>query len=152
MSQSQLALFPAPRQSDGAELPAPSVEAKAALGTEAIPGKALPRRRRRGNSNLQSPLRYPGGKRQLVPFFTDLLKLNGNSPLDLFIEPFAGGAAVSLHLLATGLVDHVILADLDPYLAHELAAASASMGTQEPTEGIAAFLEKRTPDFGGSHG
>lgn len=66
------------------------------------------------NADLKSPLRYPGGKRQLVPFFIDLIKLNGKSPLDLFVEPFAGGAAVSLHLLSAGLVERVVLADLDP--------------------------------------
>ncbi|MET7333333.1 DNA adenine methylase [Nonomuraea sp. NPDC005650] len=66
------------------------------------------------NADLWSPLRYPGGKRQLVPFFVDLLKLNDKSPLDLFVEPFTGGAAVSLHLLAAGLVERVVLADLDP--------------------------------------
>lgn len=49
------------------------------------------------------------------------------------------------------LVNQAVLADLDPYLAHELAAASASMGTDEPDEGIAAFLEKRPPDFSRSH-
>jgi len=49
------------------------------------------------------------------------------------------------------LVNQAVLADLEPYLAHELAAASASMGTDEPGEGIAAFLEKRPPDFSGSH-
>ncbi len=64
--------------------------------------------------DLYSPLRYPGGKRQMVSFFADLLKINGLVPLEVFIEPFAGGAAVSLHLLASGLVDKVVLADLDP--------------------------------------
>lgn len=73
-----------------------------------------PRRHFSANAELRSPLRYPGGKRQLVPFFVDLLKLNDQSPLDLFIEPFAGGGAVSLHLLAAGLVERAVLADLDP--------------------------------------
>lgn len=73
-----------------------------------------PKRRVCNNDDLQSPLRYPGGKRQLVPFVTELLKLNGMAPLELFVEPFAGGAAVSLHLLASGSVDHVVLAERDP--------------------------------------
>ncbi|MFJ5608201.1 DNA adenine methylase [Streptomyces sp. NPDC093221] len=75
---------------------------------------AAPRRKIGRNPDLLSPLRYPGGKRQLVPFFVDLLKLNGMSPLGIFVEPFAGGGAVSLHLLASGLVERVVLADLDP--------------------------------------
>jgi DNA adenine methylase len=66
------------------------------------------------NADLQSPLRYPGGKRQLVPFFVEILKLNGLTPLELFVEPFAGGAAVSLHLLASDAVENVILAEHDP--------------------------------------
>lgn len=74
------------------------------------------RKRVCNNDDLQSPLRYPGGKRQLVPFVIDMLKLNGLAPLELFIEPFAGGAAVSLHLLATGAADHVVLAERDPLL------------------------------------
>lgn len=64
--------------------------------------------------DLYSPLRYPGGKRQMVSFFADLLKINDLVPLEVFVEPFAGGAAVSLHLLASGLVEKVVLADLDP--------------------------------------
>ena len=84
-------------------------------GTEAgSPG--APRKRVCNNDDLQSPLRYPGGKRQLVPFVIEVLKLNGLAPLELFIEPFAGGAAVSLHLLATGTADHVVLAERDPLL------------------------------------
>jgi D12 class N6 adenine-specific DNA methyltransferase len=66
------------------------------------------------NADLQSPLRYPGGKRQLVPFFVEILKLNGLTPLELFVEPFAGGAAVSLHLLASDAVEKVTLAERDP--------------------------------------
>ncbi|MFD8932882.1 DNA adenine methylase [Streptomyces mirabilis] len=81
---------------------------------EGLPGAGDRSRRPSRNADLHSPLRYPGGKRQLVPFFVDLLKLNGQAPLPVFVEPFAGGAAVSLHLLAAGLVESVVLADLDP--------------------------------------
>ncbi|MFH9804002.1 DNA adenine methylase [Streptomyces albidoflavus] len=84
------------------------------IALEGLPGTVNRSQRPSRNADLHSPLRYPGGKRQLVPFFVDLLKLNGQSPLPLFIEPFAGGGAVSLHLLSAGLVDAVVLADLDP--------------------------------------
>lgn len=111
MSLSRVARLPSPRQPDGLEVEASRRRATIDGGRTA--GR-VPSRAGKLNADLHSPLRYPGGKRQLVPFFADLLKLSCDTPLDLFVEPFAGGAAVSLHLLAAGLVEHVILADLDP--------------------------------------
>lgn len=63
-----------------------------------------------------SPLRYPGGKRRLVPYIAEALRVNNLQP-DLFVEPFAGGASVALELAATGVVRQVGLADLDPWIA-----------------------------------
>jgi DNA adenine methylase len=63
-----------------------------------------------------SPLRYPGGKRRLMPYLAAALKVNDLDP-DLFVEPFAGGASVALELLATGKVRRIGLAERDPYLA-----------------------------------
>ncbi len=45
-----------------------------------------------------SPLRYPGGKRKLAPFIADLIAKSNVRP-ELFVEPFAGGASVSVSLL-----------------------------------------------------
>ena len=59
-----------------------------------------------------TPLRYPGGKRKIFPFFRDLLTHN-----DLvgshYVEPFAGGAGLALSLLLSGYVEFVHLNDLD---------------------------------------
>ena len=63
-----------------------------------------------------SPLRYPGGKRKLAPMLAHLLLLAGRKP-KLFIEPFAGGAAVSIALLEQGLIEAIALADRDPLIA-----------------------------------
>ena len=63
-----------------------------------------------------SPLRYPGGKRRLVPYLAAALRANNLQP-DLFVEPFAGGASVALELAATGAVRQIGLADLDPWIA-----------------------------------
>lgn len=63
-----------------------------------------------------SPLRYPGGKRRLVPYIAEALAVNAIRP-QLFVEPFAGGASVSLELLDADLVDRIALADLDPMVA-----------------------------------
>lgn len=63
-----------------------------------------------------SPLRYPGGKRRLMPYIEAALTANGLRP-GLFVEPFAGGASVALELLATGKVEKIGLGERDPYLA-----------------------------------
>jgi DNA adenine methylase len=63
-----------------------------------------------------SPLRYPGGKRRLMPYIAAALEANNLEP-DLFVEPFAGGASVALELLATGRVKRIGLGERDPYLA-----------------------------------
>lgn len=71
----------------------------------------IPARRR-----VLSPLRYPGGKRRLVPYVAALLRENELEP-DLFVEPYAGGASVALELADLGLVNRIALADLDPWVA-----------------------------------
>lgn len=58
-----------------------------------------------------SPLRYPGGKNKLAKFITlacEKNNVNGN-----YIEPYAGGAAVALHLLIEGCVSKVTINDID---------------------------------------
>ena len=62
-------------------------------------------------SHHVSPLRYPGGKAKLAPYFKTLVR--SNKLLDgTYIEPFAGGAGVGLCLLLHGYVDRIILNDL----------------------------------------
>jgi DNA adenine methylase len=63
-----------------------------------------------------SPLRYPGGKRRLVPYIAAALRANDLRP-DLFVEPYAGGASVALELAATGVVRQIGIADVDPWIA-----------------------------------
>jgi DNA adenine methylase len=63
-----------------------------------------------------SPLRYPGGKARLAFFVGDLIS-DQSKPLTRYVEPFAGGAAVGLHLLYQEYVDEIVLNDLDPGIA-----------------------------------
>lgn len=63
-----------------------------------------------------SPLRYPGGKRKLVPLLANLLA-NTETQVELLCEPFAGGAAVSIGLLEAGIVNSIAIADKDPLIA-----------------------------------
>ncbi len=59
-----------------------------------------------------TPLRYPGGKRKLFPFFRDLIEHNDLCGAH-YVEPFAGGAGLALSLLISGYVQEVHLNDLD---------------------------------------
>ncbi len=68
---------------------------------------------RDGRARLLSPLRYPGAKRQLIPLFDAVLRAR---PVRTFIEPFAGGATVALHVAANGLADRVVLGEADPLI------------------------------------
>lgn len=59
-----------------------------------------------------TPLRYPGGKQRLGSFFERLLALNRLGKTT-YVEAFAGGAGVALHLLERRAVERVHLNDVD---------------------------------------
>lgn len=62
---------------------------------------------------LVSPLRYPGGKSRLFPFFASIVSENrlfGTT----YCEPYAGGAGLALRLLETGFVGQIAINDIDP--------------------------------------
>ncbi len=58
-----------------------------------------------------SPLRYPGGKNKLAKFIALICKKNNVD--GHYIEPYAGGASVALHLLFEGHVKEVTINDYD---------------------------------------
>ncbi|MDM8352794.1 DNA adenine methylase [Brevundimonas diminuta] len=58
-----------------------------------------------------SPLRYPGGKGKLARFITAVIQENDLSD-GLYVEPYAGGAAVAWELLLSGVVRKVAINDL----------------------------------------
>lgn len=80
-------------------------------------------------SRYQSPLRYPGAKSSLAPVITRILdaaKCSRSVPeINLLVEPFAGGASASLRLVGQGIVDRVLLADVDPLVTAFWQAAAA---------------------------
>ncbi|PEP51912.1 DNA methyltransferase [Bacillus wiedmannii] len=57
-----------------------------------------------------SPLRYPGGKYKTYNYIKNLILANGSN---IYIEPFAGGSAVSLRLLMDNVVQKIIINDYD---------------------------------------
>lgn len=59
-----------------------------------------------------SPLRYPGGKKQLEKFIIELFALQEMESIT-YIEPFAGGAGLALSLLEKNHVNKLILNDYD---------------------------------------
>lgn len=61
---------------------------------------------------INSPLRYPGGKSKLYPFFAKLLKENHLIGKDYY-EPYAGGAGLALKLLSNGFVQSININDID---------------------------------------
>lgn len=64
-----------------------------------------------------SPLRYPGAKSGIARCIIDLIKANSQRP-KMFVEPFAGGAATTLKLLAEDIVPRAVIADADPLVAN----------------------------------
>lgn len=60
--------------------------------------------------NNLSPLRYPGGKNKTYQYVKHLVIKNN---IKTYIEPFAGGAAVALRLLANDDVKQIIINDFD---------------------------------------
>lgn len=63
-----------------------------------------------------SPFRYPGGKTWLIPYIRQWLRRQPDAPARL-IEPFAGGAIVGLTAAFEGLVEQVMLVELDDQVA-----------------------------------
>lgn len=60
-----------------------------------------------------SPLRYPGGKYRIAKRIEEIVLENHCSTL---IEPFCGGAGVSLYLLEEGIIERAVLNDADPLI------------------------------------
>jgi DNA adenine methylase len=60
----------------------------------------------------RSPFRYPGGKTWLIPTVRKWLKQD-NSVVPKLIEPFAGGAIVSLTAAFEGLANHTYMIEKD---------------------------------------
>lgn len=104
-----------------------------------------------------SPLRYPGGKTWLIPHIRVWLKNLG--PREVIIEPFAGGAVVSLLAVVEQFVARALMVDMD----RDVAAfwRAALQHTQELIDRIADFeptretvraLESQAPNDVVSHG
>src|SRR5690625_414499 len=63
-------------------------------------------------SRFESPLRYPGGKACLFPFFSKLFIENDLIGIN-YAEPYAGGAGLALKLLFNECVNEIYINDYD---------------------------------------
>ena len=88
----------------------------------------------------RSPLRYPGGKTWLIPHVRLWLKTIDPKP-DLLIEPFAGGATVSLTAVMEHFAHRSIMAELDNGVACFWKATLCH--TQELVANVKAFVPTR---------
>ena len=64
----------------------------------------------------RSPLRYPGGKTWLIPHIRAWLGQMKPKP-QVLVEPFAGGAIVSLTAVMEGLTERCVITEIDPDVA-----------------------------------
>lgn len=63
-----------------------------------------------------SPLRYPGGKARFTNFIWESICASEYS-VEVFVEPFCGGAGASIALLESNKVQRVAINDIDPLVA-----------------------------------
>jgi DNA adenine methylase len=103
----------------------------------------------------RSPFRYPGGKTWLVPYIREWLQSKKQPPSRL-IEPFAGGAIVSLTVAFERLAKHVIFGELDPNVAavwrvvlngHAEWLAKQILNFELTTEGVKHVLREPAQDI-----
>lgn len=80
-------------------------------------------------TSTRSVLRYPGSKARFSNFIARTISLNAGRPR-LFVEPFCGGASVSIALLEDGVVDEIAINDLDPLIAHFWSTVFSKEGAQ----------------------
>jgi DNA adenine methylase len=64
----------------------------------------------------RSPFRYPGGKTWFVPTFRQWMARMNPKP-QILVEPFAGGAIISLTALFENLVEKTVMVELDDEIA-----------------------------------
>lgn len=64
-----------------------------------------------------SPLRYPGGKSQIIKNVQRIIENNGYGHR-IYVEPFAGGFGVGISLLVNNIVQHAVINDSDIHVFH----------------------------------
>ncbi len=104
----------------------------------------------------RSPLRYPGGKTWLVPHIREWLR---HTKPEILVEPFAGGAIVSLTAVMEHLVPQAVMVEIDRDVAAFWRSAFESGATLgewirqfEPTREGLERIQKEIPATVTEHG
>lgn len=104
----------------------------------------------------RSPLRYPGGKTWLVPHIREWLR---RTKPEILIEPFAGGAIVSLTAVMEDLAHAAVMVEIDRDVAafwrsalESGAALEERVRDFEPTRESLREIESRAPGTVEEHG
>ena len=94
-----------------------------------------------------SPLRYPGGKARMAGYLGDMfLSQSGMMDIEIWIEPFAGGAGAGLALLAADVVSAIWLIERNPAL-----AAFWRYASSDPTSFACRVEQLTTPTLSDWH-
>lgn len=89
-----------------------------------------------------SPLRYPGGKARMAPYLAAMFAEQVSvMDVEVWLEPFAGGAGAGLSLLDDDAVGEIWLTEKNP----ALAALWRAMLTENET--LATHVEQTVPDL-----
>lgn len=80
-------------------------------------------------TNTRSILRYPGSKARFCAFISKAIALNAARPR-LFVEPFCGGASVSIALLEDGVVEEIAINDVDPLISQLWSTVFSKLGAK----------------------
>jgi DNA adenine methylase len=81
---------------------------------DSMPGMMPSRRVAAGRRyGTLSPLRYPGGKAALAGLFADIIADLGLTNV-VYVEPYAGGVGAGIALLRKGVVNQLVINDIDP--------------------------------------
>ncbi|MBC6438002.1 MAG: DNA adenine methylase [Rhodobacteraceae bacterium] len=104
----------------------------------------------------RSPLRYPGGKTWLIPHIREWLR---HTRPDLLIEPFAGGAIVSLTAVMENMAGTAVIIEMDRDVAAFWRAVLESgtalcewIGRFDPTPESLRKIERSLPESVVEHG
>jgi DNA adenine methylase len=90
-----------------------------------------------------SPLRYPGGKARMAPYLEQMFAQQvSDMEVEVWLEPFAGGAGAGLSMLNDDAVGEIWLTEKNP----ALAALWRTMLTAP--EVLSERVEQTTPDLG----
>lgn len=78
--------------------------------------KLKPKRQKEFNYSIETPIKWVGGKRRLLPQIANYLPFEPQQVISGYCEPFVGGGAMLLFMLQNFQVEQAIACDINPHL------------------------------------